>query len=1057
MKNLFESNPESPRVYVVEASAGSGKTYALARHYLNLLFRDGSHPKDIENILAITFTNKAAAEMKERILEALRKIAFDKFSGPEEKKSILENIPDIKNIQIKAQELMDYIIANYSFFQIQTIDSFINKILTSCAFRLDISPNFEIKDDHSRLLLYSLDECIDDANHNKFTREIFNNFLHQYLYLENKVGWMPKKDILNLINSMYSQKNIYGKNFRKFDLKGENILISKRSLLKLYRALNEKMTPDINGTFRNFLAKFVENNEDNFDFADITKKTFLRDELPALKNKTIPDELNKLWKEIRCKSSILSEKESASFFNCYIDIFNMVYEIFRKNARKDDLLFLGELNEQAHSLIRKNEIDVPELYLRLSTRIRHFLIDEFQDTSVLQWRNLDPMIEEILSTGGSFFYVGDKKQAIFRFRGGESALFDNIKTNYREYVKQNFLDTNYRSQKAIIEFINKVFAEGNLRNFINYQQSENDTLRNFSENDIDEITDIFSFAKQKHRTDEKYQFGFVKVEAVEIADKEEKYEIIREKLLTLIEKLNPQDGIRLKDIAIICRENEEVELVSSWLIDKKIPVESEKTLNIKNNPFIKELISFLKFLNSPVDNLSFASFIIGDVFLKASGLKREIIEDYLFGLREKYSMEAGFYIYREFQNTYHDIWNDYIDNFFKTAGFTELYEFIIDIYKKFNVFKNFPGQQAFFMHFFQMIKENEKEHNGITNFLEYFEEVNNKNIFINAKDINAIKVLTIHKSKGLGFGSVIIPFLEFDKNSFKSSKNQNINFIDKDSENLSLVRRDKKYAQLSEHIASMYKEEYKKSFIDELNTLYVSLTRAKNELYIFIPFSLKKTADENGELKTGNIAKYLIPENIYEWGTAHKYLTEPDDKTSSITLSLPEYKEWMLFLKEEFHDVNSIKNRSQILKGKILHEILSSIENMAEESQKGAVEKGISKAQVLFPDVSAFSEFKSIINKLLDKPELKKFFYVSDGKVYLEKNVVDYFGNTKRIDRLVIKENEVWIVEYKTTGESTADYKEQVKNYMDLIKELFPSKTIKGFVIFLEEAKAEEI
>lgn len=813
---------DRPHVYVVEASAGSGKTYALVEHYTNLLLAENSNPKQIENILAITFTNKAASEMKERILESLRKTALDNSS----------------NLQNKAQKLIDYIIANYDFFQIQTIDSFINKILTSCAFRLDISPNFEIKDDHRRLLSESLDKCIDSANHNKSVEELFKNFLRQYLYLESKTGWMPKKDILNLIDSMFYMKNIYGKNFRRFDLKGENILISKRRLLKDYQSINEKISSDINGTFRNALNRFVKNNKDNFDFSDIAKKSFLKDELPALKNKTVSKELNNLWKEIRNKSRELSEKEAASFFNCYIDIFVLVYQTFRTNARKMDVLFLTELNELAHSLIRENEVDVPELYYRLATRIRHFLIDEFQDTSVLQWQNLEPMIEEILSTGGSFFCVGDKKQAIFRFRGGETALLDEIKNRFPEYIEETFLNTNYRSQKEIVEFVNSVFEKENLRRFINQQQD-------FSENDIEEIISVFLYAKQEHRKDKSAQSGFVKIETVEIIDKEEKYEIIKEKLLNLVEQLKTQNSSGPRDIALLCRENQDVELVSGWLLDKNIPVESEKTLNIKNNPFIVELISFLKFLNSPRDNLAFASFIMGEIWTKASGTDKTEIQNFLFDIRGK-----DVCICREFQNAHPKIWDSKIGDFFKTVGFMELYEFVVDVYKKFDVLKNFPQQQAFFMHFIEIIKNNEQEYNGITDFPDYFKELSGKDIFVNTNDMDAIKVLTIHKAKGLGFGTVIIPFLELDINSSRQNRNLHANLMDRNSENLSLVRLDRKYAQLSNRVAYLLKEEYKRSFIDELNTLYVAMTRAENELYIFIPFS-----------ETGNIAKHLIPIN----------------------------------------------------------------------------------------------------------------------------------------------------------------------------------------------------
>ena len=1050
MKKTNPSKFQSSKVYIVEASAGSGKTYALATHYIRLLL-NASTPKQIENILAITFTNKAAREMKERILDLLKKIALDKFADEKEESRILSGLSiDKFKAREKSLGLMDYIIGNYNFFQVKTIDSFINMILLGCAYRLNLSANFKIKDNRRDYLAYSIDECIQKANRDSQTRKLFDVFLKQYVYLKEKSSWFPKADILSLMGALFYHSNIYGGRYKKFDIKGKDIYKEKQKVLKLYKEFSENLPENVHGTFRKTIANFVQKHQEKYDFGELASKSMLSEEVQMKGGDTAPSQVDQLWKQIRAMNSELAEEEACSLFNCYIDIFDLVYGVFREIASLDDVLFLEELNQQAHSLINENGVTVPELYYQLASRLQHFLIDEFQDTSILQWQNLYPMVEETLSTGGSLFYVGDKKQAIFRFRGGEVSLFNRIKFDFAPYVKEEFLKINYRSQKEVVEFNNFIFSNDNLKRFLIAQQPEDNALKRFSPDDINDILEVFSGSQQEHKKDGGHELGRVKVELIVSADKDERNELIKQNLLGLVESFRKEARFGLKDIAVLCRGNAEVELISGWLIEGKIPVESDKTLNIKNNAVIKELTAFLRFLNSPIDNLSFSAFIIGDMFQKATGTKSAKINDFLFAIKEKASKQLGFYVYREFKKVFPEIWDSFIEDFFRRTGFVGLYELTIDIYKKFGVFKNFLDQQGFFMHFLQLIKDSEEECQGIADFLEYLEELDNFRLYVNSSDADAVRVMTIHKAKGLGFGVVVIPFFELGI-SHLGARDMKINVsyaLEPADDGLSLLRLDNKYARLSPRIRDAYTKEYKNTFIDELNTVYVSLTRAKNELYIFIPVGFEKAS---------NIASLLIPQDWFERGSPHAYKSESYNSAASMLIEPPEYKDWNNMLKNEFGDFNTLKNRQKVLRGKILHEILASIGNLAQEDKEKQLKIGLAKAGLLSSFGENLSSLEVMIRKLLEQEAARKFFYVPDGAVFQEKDLLDRYGATKRIDRLIVKEKEIWIVDYKTKGDDAVDYKEQLDGYKGVIKEIYPDKTVKCFIIFLEESKIEEI
>jgi ATP-dependent exoDNAse (exonuclease V) beta subunit len=1036
------SQLEFPEVVVVEASAGSGKTYALAKRFLQLLInpRLKSDYVPLRSILAITFTNKAAIEMKRRILDLLKKLAFGVFSSEDEEKDILETLGVSKELaRKKAYLVMDEIIRNYNFFQVKTIDSFINTLLLGFALNIDRSASFKIKRDYIWYLSYSLDILIDLAQKDEKVHSFFKKFLQHYLLIERNQGWFPKKNILKLIRSLFELSNKYGSFFMVYKADIEELMQKKRILFNYIKDLLDRLPSGFNGRAKNSIKKFVENKDIVFDLIDLP--TWFNETIPMNKGYSAPTELVKRWEDIYTLIKEIAETEARVWFNPYITFFHKVIENFQLLSRKEDILFLDELNHKARLLFSKEGLTVAEVYYRFATRFSHYLIDEFQDTSILQWKNLYLMIEEALSSGGSLFYVGDKKQAIYRFRGGEAQLFDEIKETFRYYkIKETRLSKNRRSHKAIVEFNNEIFSQDNLRmSLIKMGVAEEVAPKE------EVILKVFEDAKQEYMKDKPW--GYVYIERIEESNQEERNILIKDKVLSLIDELKKR-SFSYNDIAILCRDNEEVELVTTWLLESHLPTESEKTLNVKENPLIKEIISFLRFLDSPIDDLSFAAFIMGEIFRSATGLSYKEIESFIFNLNKE--KEHKLALYHFFRLKYPLIWDKFVDEFFKKVGFISPYELIVSIYKKFNIIENFYDEQAFFMKLLELAKIKEEEYVSLGEFISYIENTLPEDLYVTVAQTDYIRVLTIHKSKGLEFGVVILPFLRMDV--IPETRRGTSCYMVGDQQQLSLVKITKPHRKYSSYLNEIYKEAYIKACIDELNNIYVGFTRAKYELYVFIP------------QKSGakiNKAKYLIPEHIKERGEKRIYSQEErkEIKDVSLIVELPisTYRDWIEFLKDEFADKEKVKVRNQIIQGNIIHYVLSRIGNLYEVNFDEVLKEAIQNAKKAFPFIKDFTYIEKKVKKLIEKDEIKPFFYIPEGKVYQEKEVVDFYGNTRRIDRLIIKEKEVWVVDYKSSGGYEEEYRQQIHEYVKIIQRIYPNFKVRGFIIYLDELNIEEI
>ncbi|MCM8813702.1 MAG: UvrD-helicase domain-containing protein, partial [Candidatus Omnitrophica bacterium] len=654
---MDKHTPPPSGVFVVEASAGSGKTYALARQYIRLLLHapsSGDAESVLASMLAITFTNKAAREMKERIIELLKIIALGCFRSPAEQRAFtVEAGVSEPSARSKAGMYLDVILKRYTVFQVQTMDSFISMLVAACAYELGLTGNARIVSDELPYIARVLDETISAAAAQPAVKTRFEAFLRQYLYLENKTVWFVKKDILSAQAALFRQRHMFGKRFAGFSVPTERTTVLKKSFLTLVARFLNQPRNGVQKVFCNGLEDFLAKHPDYFNLDDLASKAFDKEAVPMNKGTVCPPPLAALWAQIRQTLVQIAELEALSLFNTYLDIFFMLEQRLGEHLRQEDVQLLSQLNQIAHDVLRRAAAGdvLPELYYRFAVRYRHFLIDEFQDTSRLQWENFFPFIEDALAAGGSFFYVGDRKQAIYRFRGGEVRLFDTIQPRLAAFgIFGDHLEVNYRSAPEIVGFVTAAFSADHLRQFLRHLQPEEvSSPRCLTEDQQREICGVFAQSRQIPRDGS--PAGSVVVEPLLFSDPDDKEIVVRDAVVQCIRRLL----VRYcpADIAVLCRTNDQVETATAWLSVQGWPVESERTANIRNHPLVREMLELIRFLADPADDAAFANFLLGDIFFQAVQLPAAAREDFFLALRQQRgSKAAGQYLYKKFQDRF---------------------------------------------------------------------------------------------------------------------------------------------------------------------------------------------------------------------------------------------------------------------------------------------------------------------------------------------------------------------------------------------------------------------
>jgi ATP-dependent helicase/nuclease subunit A len=996
-----------PCLKVIKASAGTGKTYILSKEIAKYLLNDVPY-SELRNILAITFTVNAAKEMKERVIKWLKGLAIEDNDAF---KNLDISDSDKENVSKKASKIIDDILSNYKDFQVKTIDSFLVSIFKACAIDFGYPEDFEVVFNNREYLKKAFDAYIDSIEKHD---HIFFELVDLINENETVIRFDIYDRIFKRIRDLYVKEKHYSKGFANKPLNDKWIGVLK-NLEKIFNEIYDLISKKGISIRQNCSLLGLYEDFKKGDFDSFFKKGLKNS--PVLKNMQYKPEgikLGDLWETLKAyiEKAVLIYMER--YYYPYISVLKDFEEEVESIKRREEVIFI----EDIPSLILKNieNINVPDVYIRLGGRLYHYFIDEFQDTSPIQWANLKVLIDNALSTGGSLFVVGDTKQAIYGFRDADYKIMKGL-TEINEFpsVPENHfilegLETNHRSGENILALVKKFFEN--------------------AKGKYGEYCDSGIFDWEVKVKDDFVGRGYAKSVIVEDNSESPEKAVLKEILADIFSR-----GYSYSDVAILAHKNSRVVDISTWLDEFKYPFLSYSSLDIRERKIVQELISILKFLDSPKDNISFSLFILGEIFEK---LSNRTFEDFLFNNKQ------NDYLYKAFQNHFHDLWTMYFENPFKYAGYLPVYELLCYIIDSFKVKENFKQESGAIARLLEVVKELEsKGKNSLKEFIEFIEErgdeYENSDIFQLPvpKNINAISIMTVHKAKGLGFPIVIyiMDALSKDSGGLKIIRTSDgIKVVKLNAyimEKLSNAKVVNGYHKLCEDVL-------KREQIEDLNLVYVGLTRAQSELYVI-------------GVKKANIRGGSFPIDVLdEWEIGSK---NNKQKTCDSEDEKPDFINIMLSKKFRLPNNNSEKiGFEEKRRGELIHLILSQVclEALDDETLKN----------IIYDSIKHYPEFhlEEVLNSLkmfLSNQEIRNFFDESKGKVYVEKEFVDREGNLLRLDRLIVKDDKVIVVDYKT-GERVQSYEEQMKRYGDVIREIY-NLPVECYILYFDKVEVEKV
>ncbi len=1101
-----------PQIITVKSSAGSGKTYRLAQHYIVLLLLDilcGKPTRTrIANLVAITFTNKAAQEMRGRIIDWMKRIILDipfQNSSLKSLDEILENewlkifsspAPEdgqnrtafLRNaLRATIEKDFNDLLKNYYSFNVSTIDSFVNLILKASAFMLNLPPEFDISLESSSMIDLVLKECLQRISEDRTVRLKFDRFIDNYIETEgDSVSWSPKELLKEIISDFWNEESKENKDFVVDRYSGTRAADLRRQIQEKAKVLqntfkrNPKLLP------RNDFIKAIDsciNIKGSQPGRGASFERYALDECLKKGSAAVESIQQDLWQGIMNLRGPFVEAVAESKFTSYIEIYDLFKEMLKTEITyRKRLVLIEQLNRLLQDVIHKIDF-VPEIYYALAERYTHFLIDEFQDTNHLQWKNIEVLTEEAIARGGTLFLVGDKKQAIYRWRGGKPELVDEIAAHYSAYkANEQVLHTNYRSAGHIVSFNNEVFGAHHLRGLIDA------ILEEHPEEGRQKILRTYLDSEQ-HSLKGKESGGYVLVENVVLKDdeeavrkaftKKERGDIVTEKLKTLIQRIRQREVFQDKDIAILVRRKDEAQLIVKTLLEMGINVESELTVNVKNNILVKELLSFLRFINTPNDDLSFASFISGNIFQNKTAIVHGEIVQWLTDKRTAHLSEP---LYTLFRQDYPQAWDESFEEFFKRSGYLPLHEFVVLFVKRWSVFDHFPHDIPYFLHICEFIKNKENsEENNLNAFLQAFDK-NGRDLFAGPSDaekafllktsdvVNAVKVLTIHKAKGLQFPVVILPFMKLG--SFGASEERDkTKYFTTEGDTLKLLYIRKDFKKISPKLDAMYQQREAEYLLDELNNIYVACTRAEKELYIFLTDSRGYKKNYLIDYLFGlEFLKNSIHGEVIEVGKEYQPVTADESARDNDTVT-PDQREsgdlthqfmddsfgneirWLEKIRTKFEEAGNISRQQLHAKkrGDVIHYILSLIISLPENHEiflHHCISAGIARYHFeLFE-----KEIQNVIVSFFRNTAFTRFFEpLGDAVVFTEKEIIDEKGNAFKIDRIIVRGDAVDIMDFKSGEGQTEEHREQINCYAQLIKKIYPGRMVRRHLLYIED------
>ncbi len=899
--------------FAYEASAGSGKTFALVIRYISLLYLDAS----AETILALTFTNKAANEMGVRVSVVLKELHLNSRKAEIAELSRVLNISQREILDRRDKILKNFLSAD---IKISTIDKFLSQILRKFSLNLGLMPDFVIENKSSQhLFIKRFMTNIQKAN-------LYSKFINFSFYEQKKLP-----EIFGFLDSLYEKDgeldtSVSYENI-PYDIFENQIMLSVEELKDIFFAHD----------------KFSARGRKSLDVScvdDLLTKTWIcKDSLNYWDyKKYFTPQADEILAKIKYLLKKYFEAKEIYIKSVYFDLYKIYKETKKyENSVSNELTF-NDVTNLVNQLLR-TEIDREFLYFRLDAKIDHLLIDEFQDTNIIQYQIFEPIIDEISSGIGtrglkSFFYVGDIKQSIYRFRGGAKGLFHHVADKYEVEIEP--LSTNYRSKFHIVEFVNRLFR---------------DKIRGYK--------DQLSCDDQEK--------GYVKI--VEDGDL---LDSICDNVFTLLDS-----GVSCDDIAILTFDNSSAFKIEEALLQERasLDITTETTIKLINNRQVSIVVELLK---------------------------------YLYFKNELYKINFFSMIGRD--------WDSKVD------------------FKEFKIYEKLPKLIVKIINYFELYNRDENllklielssTYKDIEAFLFDLEHID---VDSPSKKSRGIRILTIHKSKGLEFDHVIIS----DRFKKKPNFSPRIVFDYDDVRLTNLFVNFKNRKCVDEKYQLALKKEEQLALEDHLNVQYVAFTRAKTSLTICQ--KPKDSAFSNLSLAPCECGIFDFENDKQEIKISH----EPSFEYELLNIGLQDTK--------TKKDNSQLDHIDSINFGLALHYMLETLEdfsiNFVEESYWCMKNRYGSLL-----DEKECQEVKRRVIMLLND---KKFISLIDGQISKEQPI-SYNKELKIIDLLVEKENEMIIIDYKSSHEIRSEYINQVRVYKKAISNIMKKDT-KGYLCFLRES-----
>lgn len=1112
---------------VYKASAGSGKTYRLAVEYIKQLVKN---PKAYETILAVTFTNKATEEMKMRILSQLYGLAKKLPSSNGYLKTICNELvidgkpvkPDF--VASQAAEALKNMLHSYSSFRVQTIDTFFQTVLRNLARELNLTPNLKVELNDREVESKAVDELIENLH----LGDDVLNWILDYVgsNLDDDKDWNVISSVKKFgkqllrdeykmhsdaINLAFSNKDEEGNFFDKFKktlrgiIKQEDLLKSKGQELVDKLAGNGYTPGDLTKNIKGYVSRMPEMGAEDavptktvLDAVEAdmgNAKSWVTAKAPADLRELAISELKPILKEyLDMQARLLRDVRSAKITLSHLSELRLLQAIrsqIEAGNRENDRFLLSDTQTLLGKMIEGS--DTPFIYEKIGTRLRQIMIDEFQDTSRIQWQNFKVLLADCMSHSNDSLIVGDVKQSIYRWRSGDWRLLNNIKKEFPHQVEDKTLSRNFRSTRGVIDFNNAFFRNAS-------RLVCNEEARMMGEAGVEQLRRAFAYSTLMQKTAPQTEdCGLVEATLLP-NNKDFDYTGGTLKKISETVAMLKAKNYKDSDIAIIVRKNKQIPLIAEYL-NKELPdvnIVSDEAFSLKSSDAVMIIINALRLLVTPTDPIIMA--MLMTLYQKA-----------VCGNET----EASTLILQDMESLLPEAFVEKQQELVQLP----LYQLAESLYEIFSLAK-LDKQNSYVSTLFDYINDFvNRSPASIPNFLQHWDEsLVDKNIESDSND--GLRILTIHKSKGLEYANVICPFVDWT--FIPGSDATPIIWSHSDEapySSLPLIPLDYSSKLEGTVYADDYHEEHMQMAVDNLNLLYVAFTRASRNLFIITKqYGINKSGgratdnstraplvvdclemlheqkeaevirlsdEEVVEEKLIEVAKDEAENGIitYTHGTfampkieeegkkdagkgsggdvddeeKNVFEVEPEPMFIGQVTAFnrqPEFKQSNASREFTETDEDQQQRTEYIQLGNILHNLMSQIGTEAD------VPKALLDLQMkglLYGQDITVEEVEARLQRCFRNPDIKRWF--SPGwRLYNECTILEQDGDkvvSHRPDRVIMSDKETIVIDFKLNMDKTG-YHDQVKRYMRLLREMgYPN--VSGYLLFLMPGKTVKV